>query len=125
MTRNWTEEQRAYVFKRERGKCAVCGKNLVFKNRLPGQRGEWNMGHNKSVKDKGSDHLRNVFALCREHNLEQGTERLADYMDKFEPVRFRDKLKELFNDDDQTPIGKVYDFDMKGIRRKKKSSNLG
>ena len=49
-------------FKRQKGKCAVCGKDLVWVNRDKGDRGAWHAHHIDG--DKRNTNLSNCACLC-------------------------------------------------------------
>lgn len=53
------------AFKKANGRCEICGKQLVFKNRGRGSgRGEWEAHHKHHKKSGGSDTLSNCKILC-------------------------------------------------------------
>jgi len=109
-----TEEQRAFVFKRDGEHCRRCRKRLRFGNRQRGQTGAWEMGHRQSHKDGGSDHTRNFVALCVECNIEMGTTSFAQTERDMEYDNTKDKVKSFLND--QFSVGSA-SFDMSGARR--------
>ncbi len=110
----FTEEERAFVFKRDQEHCRRCGKRLVFGNRQRNMTGAWEMGHKRSHDDGGSHHLRNFVALCWKCNLQMGTKSFAQTERDMEYDNTKDKVKSFLND--QFSVGSA-SFDMSGARR--------
>ena len=114
--RAYTEEERMYVFKRDGGLCKLCRKQLVFSNRRKDERGAWEMGHRRADKKGGSNHLRNIVALCWKHNREQETTSFAEEERKYEYDSNIDKAKDFlgFNTStahrSKTMEGQLQDF---------------
>jgi hypothetical protein len=49
---------------RQGGRCAYCGKELVWESTQQGERGAWHPHHRKAVVDGGTDSLGNCVLLC-------------------------------------------------------------
>ena len=113
---SYTEEDRKIVFERDGRCCNRCHRPLVFKNRKPGLRGAWNMGHSKAHALGGSDKLRYINALCWECNNKQKMtsstveDRKYDYDSKL------DKAKNYFNNE---WLPNIAQFDLSKSRRSK------
>ena len=115
----WTDEQERFIFERDGKCCRKCGKPLVFGNRQKGQPGAWHMGHKRAIADGGSNHLKNMIALCIPCNREQGTTSFADEERKMNYNSNVDSAKNFFNQ----KFGAS--FDLRGARRSRTmESNL-
>jgi len=96
--KNFSEEEREYVFGRDSGICRSCRNKIVFKNRQRDQFAAWEMGHKRSDKAGGTTHLRNIVALCWPCNLKQGTKSFADSERDMEYNNRGDRMKSWMND---------------------------
>ena len=52
------------AWSRQGGRCAHCGKELVFKSTQQMERGAWHPHHRKAVADGGTDFLGNCVLFC-------------------------------------------------------------
>ena len=95
---NWTEAERLYIFNKTDGLCRSCKQPLVFKNRMSGLSGSWHVDHGKSLNDNGSNHLRNMWALCAKHNLDKSTSNGTAYNSQFKNATLKGKLIDGLND---------------------------
>ncbi len=95
---NWTEAERLYIFNKTDGLCRSCKQPLTFKNRMSGLRGAWHVDHGKSLNDNGSNHLRNMWALCAKHNLDKSTSNGTAYNSQFKNATLKGKLIDGLND---------------------------
>jgi len=95
---NWTEEERNYIFNKTKGRCRHCNKPIVFKNRMKGQRGAWHVDHGRSLQNSGSNHLKNLWALCVDCNLDKSTSGGTQYDSQFERATWKGKLIDGVND---------------------------
>jgi len=109
--KNFSEEERERVFRRDGGICRRCRAKIVFKNRQRDQFAAWEMGHRRSDKAGGTTHLSNIVALCWPCNLEQGTKSFADSERDMEYNNMGDKMKSRING--------IFDnsFDLSGAKR--------
>jgi|SaaInlStandDraft_2_1057019.scaffolds.fasta_scaffold09207_7 hypothetical protein len=94
---NWSEEEKIYIFNKTKGRCRHCNQPLVFDNRVAGQRGAWHIDHGRSLNGGGSNHLRNMWALCAKHNLDKSTSNGTSYDSQFERATFKGKLIDGLN----------------------------
>lgn len=60
----FSESVRLEIFNRAKGRCEKCGKQLVYANHLPGEKGAWQAHHIVSQKSGGKDIASNGMALC-------------------------------------------------------------
>jgi 5-methylcytosine-specific restriction endonuclease McrA len=94
---NWSEEEVLFIYNRTGGLCRHCKQPLVLKNRTHGKRGAWHIDHGKSIHDKGSNDLHNMWALCAKHNLDKSTENGAAYNKQFKNGTLKGKLIDSAN----------------------------
>lgn len=64
---------------------------------MSGKRGSWHIDHGRSLDDDGSNHLRNMWALCAKHNLDKSTENGTQYDAQFERATFKGKVIDVVN----------------------------
>lgn len=57
---------------RKSGKCPVCEERIIYSD-------AFHCAHRVSVKNKGSDTLRNLVPACQRCNLQMGAQNLRDY----------------------------------------------
>ena len=112
----FSEEDRKYIYNRDKGHCKLCGKQLIFSNRRRNEKGAWEMGHRRALAEGGSSHLRNIVALCWKCNLEQGTESFADEDGKMDYNSNWDKAKNVLNNE---LLPNAAQFDMSSAHRSK------
>jgi len=60
----FSKEVQAEAWLRQDGRCAYCGKELVFESTQQGERGAWEPHHRKAIKYGGTNYLRNCVLLC-------------------------------------------------------------
>lgn len=60
----FSESVRLEIFKQANGHCEKCGKQLVYDNHLPGEKGAWQAHHKVSQRSGGKDVPSNGMALC-------------------------------------------------------------
>ena len=60
----FSEATKKKIFDNAGGVCEKCGKQLVYENHCPGERGAWQAHHRVSVAAGGSDLPSNGKALC-------------------------------------------------------------
>lgn len=70
---------------RKSGKCPVCEERIIYSD-------AFHCAHRVSVKNRGSDLLRNLVPACQRCNLQMGTQNLRDYKKANFPVK-RSKKK--------------------------------
>ena len=94
---NWTEAERRFIFNKTDGICKHCKKPLVFQNRMKGQRGAWHVDHGRSLYDGGSNHLKNLWALCVGCNLDKSTSNGTKYDSQFKNATMKGKVIDGLN----------------------------
>jgi 5-methylcytosine-specific restriction endonuclease McrA len=94
---NWSEEQKIFIFNKTKGRCRHCNKPLVFKNRMRDQRGAWEIDHGRSINNDGSNHLKNMWALCVPCNMDKSSDNGARYDSQFERATIKGKLIDGLN----------------------------
>lgn len=61
----FSENVKLEAFKKAKGRCEECGKQLVWDNHLEGERGAWEAHHITAISAKtGTDTLSNCRVLC-------------------------------------------------------------
>ncbi|MDE1862838.1 MAG: HNH endonuclease [Thaumarchaeota archaeon] len=86
-----------YIFDKTNGNCRHCGKQLAFDNYGDrGARGAWEVDHSNPKAKGGTDHMRNLWALCWQCNLDKRDTRGSEYHDNFEPRTAAGKVVEFF-----------------------------
>ena len=60
----FSKEVVAAAWNRQDGKCAYCGKTLIFRNRDTGEFGAWQTHHRKPKHLGGTDTLHNCVIFC-------------------------------------------------------------
>ncbi len=71
---------------------------------MSGLSGSWHVDHGKSLNDNGSNHLRNMWALCAKHNLDKSTTNGTAYNSQFKNATLKGKVIDALN------VGLVDDF---------------
>jgi 5-methylcytosine-specific restriction endonuclease McrA len=87
----YTEDELNYVYDKNNGYCAYCGKRLSFVNYgKTGARGSWHIDHSRSKANGGTDYLRNLVPACIDCNLDKSHRNGSSYKKKFEYVTWED-----------------------------------
>lgn len=81
---HFSAEEKREIFDSNNGKCALCGKELVFN--LHGnteEEGGWEIDHSRAKADGGTEHRNNLQPMCWECNRKKSDMSMRDAKEKF------------------------------------------
>ena len=68
----YDDETLNFIYDKSDGYCHYCGKRLAWTNYgSPEAKGAWEVDHGVPLSRGGSDHMRNLWAICVECNREK------------------------------------------------------
>ena len=93
----YSNERLWEIFSKTNGRCRHCGKQLAFGNYGDIEaRAGWHVDHSVPKSKGGTDNLRNLWALCWEHNLDKKAKQGSYYDENFAPRTTAGKIVEYF-----------------------------